>query len=196
MTTPLDNAACPKVTPAMMRKAKIEKMKMDHHATSIQASWRGKSYRRDLKKIIPEQKQEYVNHRPESKRGDEYNEADSPDSLTSNNKNNNKEDDDDNDENFLEAKEDIDNEDNDEENDEVNIAERSEERQIQQAKSLSVLPTWPESLTDNFNDPDWPDLGSDNGSYGEYIQCIYSLKSVRQSALSDLNRSIVKISQR
>jgi hypothetical protein len=35
------------------RRAKIEKLKLDHSATSIQASWRGRSHRQQSKKVVP-----------------------------------------------------------------------------------------------------------------------------------------------
>ena len=146
-----DHAASPKVSAAMSRKAKFEKIKMDTSATSIQASWRGKSYRRDLQKVTPEQEQVVES---ESKYGSEWNEADSRPTMSTRK--------DDDDDGYLEAKEDID----DEERLAITDAEDFEERQIQEAKSYSTLPTWPDAFTDNFDDPGWPDLGSNDGTYG------------------------------
>ena len=137
---PAVGGCCIKPTAASIRKAKIEKLRMNNSATSIQATWRGNAHRRDIRKVGST-----ITLDPTTECEDT-----AIDRKVMSNK-------DEDDDGLLETKDDVD----DEESLAVSAAERLEERQIQDAVNI-IRPPWPQALSDDFDCPDWPDLGPMN----------------------------------
>lgn len=130
-----------------MRRAKIEKMRLDHSATTIQSLWRGTIRRRAYRKIVPDLKS------PNSKSASGVNYAKIlPVDESLKNENNAE----DGDEGVSDAKSEID----DEEAMAMEAAENVEESLIMDASGGQLQPSWPQPLMDDFEDKGWPDLES------------------------------------
>lgn len=153
-----------KVNASMTRKAKIDKLRLDHSATSIQASWRGKSYRTERNSKKDGLDNTLEGDATEMQNVNICTEVDS----TIGNK-------------FVSEKSysndgkfsDIEDE-NEEENLAIARAEGQEEIELERVKSNNKLLTWPDSHVDDFDDPDWPDLGPPSSSSGMSAFCNYS----------------------
>jgi hypothetical protein len=137
-----------KMNASMMRKAKVEKLKKDHSATSIQASWRGKSARPMKVRL------EKIEHLSEIKATD-GNICTEVDSSISNKIAS---------EQSCDGKQSDKDDENEEENLAIARAEGAEEIELQKVTSNHRLLIWPDSLVDDFDDPDWPDLGPTGGA--------------------------------
>ena len=141
-----------KQSSASIRREKFEKLKMNNSATSIQATWRGTAHRRDIRKVG-------AAAYSEPGLGCAYVSSDHQTNLITSEVESNKDDEDDR---LPETKDDID----DEEGLAVSAAERLEEKLIKDAENGGIR-TWPQALSDDFESPDWPDLGPMNNlSFG------------------------------
>ena len=132
-----------------IRDAKMKKIKMDHSAASIQARWRGVVSR---KKVVPGPAMAAIVMKATGKESTK---------KTSSIKDNNKasprptgvdEDDDDNS---------VVGDENDKAESLADDAAAIDEQQMLQEEQQHVH-VWPEPLTDNFNDPEWPNLDIDH----------------------------------
>lgn len=138
----------------MIRKAKVEKLKKDHSATSIQASWRGRSAR-SQKIIIAKTEQALEINTKKVQHGNICTEVDS----TISNKVASERSNDDGKQSEKDE--------NEEENLAIARAEGAEELELNRVTSNHKLLTWPDSLIDDFDDPDWPALGPPSSSSGK-----------------------------
>jgi hypothetical protein len=160
-----------KMNASMMRKAKVEKLKRDHSATSIQASWRGK-FARPMKVRLEKKEHPSESNTTEAQHG---NIGTDVDYSTSNNVSSIS--------NKIPSEQSYDGKqsDKDDENEEENLAiaraEGEEEIELQKVTSNHKLLTWPDSLVDDFDDPNWPDLGPTSSSSG------------KEDVQTDLNRT-------
>jgi IQ calmodulin-binding motif len=185
----LDMSPRTKASNASVRRAKIEKMKMDHSATTIQALWRGAVKRRAYKKrlqrngkLLSKQRIsdmmaapiELKNIRPEPIQP-KPTASSARSTLASSSRRLHESQRDDDDDGCLE-RDDMD----DEEALAISAAEHFEERLIRLASLRNLQPTWPDALLDNFDDPDWPELDTATSTLGErnYVSFVDSLSHV------------------
>ena len=155
----------PKNSSKSSKKAKIEKMKLDHSATSIQASWRGNAHRR---RIVPSDMMNSLSAEPKIDR--DQSELVRQESSKTENDIGRKScgaesmlDEDDH--GVPQGKEIID----DEENLAISDAERFEEKSIMEAKTSDIPQSWPNCLYENLEDPLRPYLGPSGGPFGKYL---------------------------
>jgi IQ calmodulin-binding motif len=181
----LDMSPRTKATNASVRRAKIEKMKMDHSATTIQALWRGAVKRRAYKKRLQRNGKKRIsdmmaapielkNIRPEPIQP-KPTASSARSTLASSSRRLHESQRDDDDDGCLE-RDDMD----DEEALAISAAEHFEERLIRLASLRNLQPTWPDALLDNFDDPDWPELDTATSTLGErnYVSFVDSLSHV------------------
>lgn len=142
-----------KASNTSVRRAKIEKMRLDHSATTIQSTWRGTIRRRAYRKIVPDLKSPTL----ASSNGVNYAKI-LPIDESIQNENNIE----DADEGLSDAKSEVD----DEEVMAIKAAENVEERLIMDASCGQLLPSWPQPLTDDFESKAWPDLESASSILG------------------------------
>lgn len=166
-----------KANNASVRRAKIEKMKMDNSATTIQALWRGSIKRRAYKKKLLRNGKllskhrisdqmvapiELTNIRPEPIQPKPTVTSARSTLASSSSRRLHESQRDDDDDGCLE-RDDMD----DEEALAMSAAEHFEERLIRLASLRNLVPTWPDSLLDNFDDPSWPELDTATSTLGE-----------------------------
>lgn len=166
-----------KASNASIRRGKIEKMRMDNSATTIQALWRGAIKRRAYKKRLlrngsrqPKHKIcdsgvapiELKNIRPEPILSKTMISSARSTLASSSSRKLVESQRDDDDDGCLE-RDDMD----DEEALAVSAAEHFEERLIRLASLRNLVPTWPDALSDDFDDPEWPDLETASSTLGE-----------------------------
>lgn len=173
----LETSPRTKASNASVRRAKIEKMRMDNSATTIQALWRGAVKRRAYKKRLLRNGKhnsrhrisdqmvapiELKNIRPEPIQPKPTVSSARSTLASSSSRRLHESQRDDDDDGYPE-RDGMD----DEEALAISAAEHFEERLIRLASLRNLQPTWPDSLSDNFDDPHWPELDTATSPLGE-----------------------------
>ena len=136
---------------ATLQKSRIERIRRDHSATTIQATWRGFKYRRICQRIAPTVRTAQYRTKPiaTASRGEIRYLLDTKDLRNDINN-------DDDEDGYTGTKDDID----PEEAIAVSAAEHLGEGLINGASDSQIQALWPNPLSDNLDDPSWPNLES------------------------------------
>ena len=136
---------------AVLQKSRIEKIRRDHSATTIQASWRGFKYRRVCQRIASKARTPQYRTKPiaTAPRG-EIRYLQTKKDLQNDFNN------DDDEDGYAGTKDDID----PEEAIAVSAAEHIGEGLINGAGDNLIQALWPNPLSENLDDPSWPNLES------------------------------------